>query len=327
MKRHPNSPILSRAHLCLDDPMLQDVTSVFNPGVIYHKGQIIALLRVQDRGRRTHLVKATSLDGVNFQIAKNTFPITGLEAFSQELFHIYDPRIVRLEDSFYISCAVDCTSGCLMAIFKSEDMESMHFIGTLNDAQHRNGVLFDQKIEGRYWMLSRPNEHTGPDGVKSGTRIFAYSSSDFRSWKEEAFIMEGRFHFWDELIGSGPPPILTPLGWLHIYHGVATHFGGSGIYQAGVCILDAKDPRKLLARGELNVLEPREIYECTGQVPNVVFPTACISNQAHPKALVGLDENLFIYYGAADTCIGLAISTPRELMEKSNINYKAFLNK
>ena len=319
MKRHPNSPIITRNHLCLDDPILQDVTSVFNPGAIYHKGQIFMLLRVQDRGRGTHLVRAISLDGVNFQIDTKAFPITGLEAFPHEIFHIYDPRIVRIEDCFYITCAVDCVAGCMMGIFKSSDFESMHYISTLNDAQHRNGVMFDQKINGRYWMLSRPNEHTGSDGVKSGTRILAYSSADLHLWEEEAMIMEGRFHFWDELIGSGPPPFKTPLGWMHIYHGVATHFGGGGIYQAGVCLLDSRNPSKLIGRGYLNVLEPREIYECTGQVPNVVFPTACISNQLHPEGVIDLDDTLFIYYGAADTCIGLAVTTPRELLEKSNI--------
>lgn len=319
MKRHPNSPIITRNHLCLDDPILQDVTSVFNPGAIYHKGQIFMLLRVQDRGRGTHLVRAISLDGVNFQIDTKAFPITGLEAFPYEIFHIYDPRIVHIEDCFYITCAVDCSAGCLLAIFKSSDFESMHYISTLNDAQHRNGVMFDQKINGRYWMLSRPNEHTGSDGVKSGTRILAYSSADLHLWEEEAMIMEGRFHFWDELIGSGPPPFKTPLGWMHIYHGVATHFGGGGIYQAGVCLLDSRNPSELIGRGYLNVLEPREIYECTGQVPNVVFPTACISNQLHPEGVIDLDDTLFIYYGAADTCIGLAVTTPRELLEKSNI--------
>lgn len=319
MKRHPNSPIITRRHIHMADPSLHDLTSVFNPGAIYHEDSIHMLLRIQDRARRTHLVKAVSDDGVSFQAAKHVFPITGLEAFPHKIYHIYDPRIVRIEDSFYITCSVDCKAGCLVAIFKSSDLESMHYISTLNEEEHRNGVLFDQKIRGRYWMLSRPNEHTGFDGVKRGSRIFAYSSADLRSWREEGLIMEGRFHYWDELIGSGPPPFRTTYGWMHIYHGVATHFGGCGIYQAGVCILDSNNPSKLIARGDLNVLEPREIFETTGQVPNVVFPTAYIPVRSQPDGSLGLEDPLFIYYGAADTCIGLAITSPGELIEDSNI--------
>ena len=55
--------------------------------------------------------------------------------------------------------------------------------------------------------------------------------------------MHGRPHYWDERIGSGPPPVKTRKGWLHIYHGVATHFGAANIYQAGVVLLDLRDPR------------------------------------------------------------------------------------
>ena len=317
MKRHPFSPIITRDQLRMRDLYLEDVSSVFNPGAIYHEGQIIMLLRVQDRGRGTHLVKAVSTDGYNFEINDTVFEITGLEAFPYQIYHIYDPRVVRLEDSFYITCAVDCSKGCLLAIFRSAELESMHYMGTLNEEQQRNGVLFDQKIEDRYWMLSRPNEHTRPDGVKSGSRIFAYSSPDLCSWREEGLIMEGRPHFWDELIGPGAPPFRVSFGWMFIYHGVATHFGGGGIYQAGVCVLDPDDPRRVRIRSKLNCLEPREIYELTGQVPNVVFPTACVPVKPRPDGIVWLDDPLYVYYGAADTCVSLAVTSPRKLLEIS----------
>ena len=95
-------------------------------------------------------------------------------------------------------------------------------------------------------------------------------------WEPVATLIEGRFHYWDEFIGSGPPPVKTRQGWLHIYHGVAGHFGSSNIYQAGVMLLDLQDPSKVLSRSWCNILEPREMYELTGQVPNVVFPSGMI---------------------------------------------------
>jgi len=60
---------------------------------------------------------------------------------------------------------------------------------------------------------------------------------------------------------------------LHVYHGVATHFASASVYQAGVVLLDLDDPSRVLARSRNNVLEPRELYELVGQVPNVVFPS------------------------------------------------------
>ena len=98
-------------------------------------------------------------------------------------------------------------------------------------------------------------------------------------------LIEGRFHYWDEFIGSGPPPVKTRQGWLHIYHGVAGHFGSSNIYQAGVMLLDLNDPSKVLARSWCNILEPRELFELTGQVPNVVFPSGMIVKDFDAKVM------------------------------------------
>ena len=116
--------------------------------------------------------------------------------------------------------------------------------------------------------------------------------------------MTGRPHYWDELIGSGPPPVKTREGWLHIYHGIATHFASSNIYQAGVCLLDLDDPTRVLARGVNNILEPREMYELVGQVPNVVFPSGMIVEEYDDQGFAFPDSVVRVYYGAADTLGG-----------------------
>ena len=72
----------------------------------------------------------------------------------------------------------------------------------------------------------------------------------------------------------------TRRGWLHVYHGVATHFGSANIYQAGVILHDLADPSKVLGRSRHNILEPRGIWELAGQVPNVVFPSGMIVEKA-----------------------------------------------
>lgn len=317
MRRHPKSPIVTRADILGVDERLRDVTSVFNPGGIYHDGEAILILRVQNRARQTLLVKAISRDGISFLTDVKPITIKGMETFPHKIYHIYDPRVVKLDERFLITCAIDTNKGCRVGIFQSRDLDSMEYIGMLEDSDQRNGVLFPELIGGRYLMLSRPNERVGPDGVRSGDRIVCYSSQDLLSWKEEAEVLKGEPHYWDELIGSGPPPIKTPIGWLLIYHGVATHFGGGGIYQAGICLLDPSEPWKPVVRGPYNVLEPRELYETVGQVPNVVFPTAAFAMSDKP---IDLDTRLHIYYGAADTCVGLAVSTPQDMLLYSGIS-------
>ena len=127
--------------------------------------------------------------------------------------------------------------------------------------------------------------------------------------------MSGRPHYWDELIGSGPPPIKTREGWLHMYHGVATHFASANIYQAGVVLLDLDDPTSVISRSTDNILEPRELYEMVGQVPNVVFPSGIIVEEFDDEGFAKPGSLVRIYYGAADTCIGLATTTIGELIE------------
>ena len=128
-------------------------------------------------------------------------------------------------------------------------------------------------------------------------------------------MISGRLHYWDELIGAGPPPIKTRKGWLQIYHGVALHLSNAHIYQAGAMLLDLEDPTKVLGRGKYNILEPRESYELMGQVPNVVFPSGAIAEKVDSDGFADPKSEVLIYYGAADTSVCLAFSTIEELLQ------------
>jgi beta-1,4-mannooligosaccharide/beta-1,4-mannosyl-N-acetylglucosamine phosphorylase len=237
-----------------------------------------------------------------------------LQRCPHRIFHIYDPRIspVSVDGLYNILCAMDTEAGCFLGYFRTEDFDSMEFIGLASGADVRNGVLFPN----RNLRFERPNNYVGADGVKTGNTIICSRSEDYLTWQEVAPVISGRPYYWDELIGSGPPPLKTRAGWLHIYHGVATHFGSANIYQAGVSLQDLSEPWVTLGRGKYNILEPRESYELTGQVPNVVFPSAAVPLAADPEGYIALDTPIHVYYGAADTCIGLAITTARELLKE-----------
>lgn len=316
MKRHPANPIITREHIASTHPSLRDVSSVFNPGGIMHEGKFLLLLRVQNRARETFLCRAISSDGIQFRVDSEPVTFSGMDACRLKVYHIYDPRITCLDGAYHIVTAMDTDQGCFLAAFGTSDFSTLHFQGLVSEPDVRNGVLFADKIDGCYFRFERPNRHQMADGVKTGSVITCSTSSDLRMWECRSEVMRGKPHYWDELIGSGPPPLKTRHGWLHIYHGVATHFGSSNIYQAGISLHSLNAPWQVIARGKYNILEPREIYELTGQVPNVVFPSAAIPLYQDADGCVDDDTPVYVYYGAADTCVCLAISSVSQLLEE-----------
>lgn len=314
MKRHPANPILTRANIPDIRPHLVDCSSVFNPGAVKFGDKYLLMARVQGRSRETFMVMAESADGVRFDVENRVVDFKGIEQVAEKIYHIYDARITRLDGTYYIMFAMDMDSGCQLGLGQTDDFKSFRFLGITSNEDIRNGVLFPEKIGGKYMRLDRPNKARHSGGPSSGSTIWLSSSDNLINWNAVAPVIEGRFHYWDEFIGSGPPPVKTRQGWLHLYHGVATHFGSSNIYQAGVMLLDLKDPSKVVSRGRYNILEPRELWELTGQVPNVVFPSGMIVKDYDAEGYALPESEVFIYFGAADTCVGLAVSTVSELI-------------
>ncbi|MGY3519384.1 glycoside hydrolase family 130 protein [Micromonospora sp. PTRAS2] len=104
-------------------------------------------------------------------------------------------------------------------------------------------------------------------------------------------------------IGAGPPPLRVPEGWLLIHHGVTGEIP-EGFdpttqrveYAAGAMLLDPADPSRVLARTAEPILVPELAEERSGTVPNVVFPTA----------IEEVDGVHYVFYGMADSRIGVA---------------------
>ncbi|MBU0475335.1 MAG: glycoside hydrolase family 130 protein [Bacteroidetes bacterium] len=313
--RHPKSPILTRSNIPEVNPFMVDVSSVFNPGAVKFNDKYILLLRVQNRGRETFIVKAESTDGVEFTVDNKMVDFKGIEKVKEKIYHIYDARITKIENSYYVMFAMDMDCGCQLGLAKTSDFENFEFLGIVSEGDVRNGVLFPEKVNGKYLRFERPNKVQLEGGPSSGGTIVLSESEDLMTWKHVKQVMSGRFHYWDENIGSGPAPVKTSEGWLHVYHGIALHFASSNIYQAGVALHDLNDPSIVLHRGKYNILEPRESYELTGQVPNVVFPSGMIVENYNSDGFAELDSKVSIYYGAADTVVGLATTTIIDLIK------------
>lgn len=317
MKRNEKNPVLTREDIPDIYPNMINATSVFNPGAIKFRDKYILILRVQNRGRETFLMKAVSHNGIDFTPDTKLIEFKGIEKVSEKIYHCYDARVTYIDGRYFLIFAMDMETRCSLGLAVTDDFEEYEFLGVTSTEDTRNGVIFPEKFNGKYLRLERPNKVQLTGGPTSGNTIILSESEDLLNWNMVAPVMSGRFHYWDELIGSGPTPVKTREGWLHVYHGVATHFGSANIYQGGVSLLDLNNPAKVIARGKYNILEPRELYELTGQVPNVCFPSGMIVEEFDADGFAKPESRVYIYYGAADTSIGLLETTVQELINEA----------
>jgi beta-1,4-mannooligosaccharide/beta-1,4-mannosyl-N-acetylglucosamine phosphorylase len=172
---------------------------------------------------------------------------------------------------------------------------------------NRNGVLFPKKIAGKFAMLSRPSDR----GHTPWGDMFYSESPDMCHWGHHRFVMAPKPGWQSTKVGAGPTPIETTKGWLLIYHGVLTSCNGF-VYGAGVALLDLDEPWKVMYRTAPYILSPQKLYECAGDVPNVVFPCAALCDAPTGR--------IAIYYGAADTVTCLAYTYVDELIAFTKSN-------
>lgn len=185
------------------------------------------------------------------------------------------------------------------------DFQSFYQLENAFLPYNRNGVLFPRKINGSYGLLSRPSDA----GHTAFGDIFYSQSKDMEYWGHHRHVMstyKGDESAWQSTkIGAGPVPIETDEGWLLIYHGVITTCNGY-VYRMGCALLDIDKPWKVICRSKYYIMTPHEQYECMGDVPNVVFPCATLTDADTGR--------IAIYYGCADTVTGLAFTTVDELV-------------
>ena len=151
----------------------------------------------------------------------------------------------------------------------------------------KDTCIFPEKIKGQYFFLHRVGNEICGDYLKS-------LNFEVNTLKRCIRIIGPRINSWDSLkVGISAPPLKTKNGWLLLYHGVSK---SHNTYRIGAVLLDLNDPAIVLSRTTDHIFEPEEPYEKAGIVNNVVFPCGMILQ----------DGLLYIYYGGADTVIGVA---------------------
>ena len=282
--------------------LLPTSNSIFNSAVVPFGEGFAGVFRCDDTNRRMVLHVGFSKDGVNWNINEEPLRFECDNKEIGEWVYGYDPRVCFIEDRYYVTWC-NGYHGPTIGIAWTKDFKTFHQLENAFLPYNRNGVLFPEKINGNFAMLSRPSDtgHT-PFGD-----IFYSESPDMTYWGKHRYVFGTSSHsgWQSKKVGPGPIPIETDEGWLMIYHGVLNSCNGF-VYRFGVALLDHEKPWIVKERGNFYVFGPEESYELTGDVPNVTFPCATLTDADTGR--------ITIYYGAADTVTGMAFTTVDELL-------------
>lgn len=308
-------------------------------------GRLHLLPRLVARGNvsRVGLAEVVLTDGVPTAVIRRGVVLAPDEGWERGAHHagVEDPRTTWIP-SLGVHVMTYVAFGPLgprLALAVSEDLTSWRRLGPLqfsyqpgldtdlNLFPNKDAVIFPEPVPGpdgraSYALLHRPmwdlrwvrdgetvHLPAGLTDARPGIWISyvpaEQAQADIRSLvhpSDHTCVALPLHPFEDVKIGAGPPPLRVDEGWLVIHHGVTGHIGSSWDpatqrvqYSAGAMLLDPNDPSRVLARSEEPILAPETADERLGTVPNVVFPTA----------IEEIDGAHYVFYGMADTKIGV----------------------
>ena len=313
---------------------------VLNPAVIREGDNVHLFYRAVRQGNHSS-IGYCRLDGP-MTIAERWDKPFMVPEFEYESHGVEDPRIVKIDDLFYMTYTGYDGTNARGALATSKDLR--HFkkqgiivppityaefvflvesAGKVNENYYidrnfyykeadpekkmilwdKNVIFFPRKINGKLIFLHRIRPGIQLVSVKNLKKLTIAFWENYFLNLQEHIVLDPVYAHESSYIGSGCPPIETEHGWLLIYHGVEETNKGF-VYSACAALLDLNDPSKVLARLPYALFSPEYKWELKGVVNNVVFPTG--------TALFG--NTLFIYYGAADTYIACASVNLSELV-------------
>jgi predicted GH43/DUF377 family glycosyl hydrolase len=294
--RHPGNPLLA------PERWPYPVNAVMNAGATLVGDETVLLCRVEDRRGISHLTCARSSDGISNWVVDPHPAIAYDGTRDEEEWGVEDPRVTFVPEleSWLITYTAFGRGGPGISIARTQDFQTFERLGVAMRPEDKNGVLLPRRIAGDWVLFHRPAAAVGAD-------VWLSRSSDLKRWRSPEIVLDRREGgWWDSArVGMGPPPLETEHGWLAVYHGVRQTVAG-GLYRAGLALLDLEQPAIVLRRSDEWVLGPDAAYEVSGDVPNVVFPCGLVLHRESDK--------LFLYYGAADTRIGLATASLSDVL-------------
>ena len=307
--------------------------AVLNPATIREADNVHLFYRAVSNGNYSS-IGYCKLAGPSTVVERSVKPILFPE-LPYESHGVEDPRIVKIEDLYYLTYTAFDGVNALGALAISKDLIHFDKLGLIvpqityedfiglaeikkeintkylryntnkgvEETQgkkvlvwDKNVIFFPRKINNKLYFLHR---------IKPDIQIIV-AINDLKELTDEFWrnyflhlsdfiFMSPKYDHEVNYIGGGCPPIETDKGWLLIYHGVHDTVQGF-VYSACAALLDLQDPQKEIARLPYPLFKPELGWEKRGEVNNVCFPTG--------TAL--FDDTLYIYYGAADSVIAYA---------------------
>ena len=301
---------------------------VFNPGAVVKDGKVYLLTRSEDNpaaaigGRTSRLGLAVSSDGYHFKQFKEPVLYPANDSMGKYDFPggCEDPRVVETEDGQYVMAYTSWNYQVpRLSIALSKDLFHWQkkgpaftraYNGKYKDkatksasmiTQMKGGRLVLAKLNGKYWM------YWGETFVNLAWSTNLYNWYPLQDEHDDLIrTMETRPGMFDgDLTECGPPAIITDAGILLLYNGKnattdpADPALARGTYSVGYALFDTKKPGKLIRRASHYLLKPSLPHEITGQYK---------AGTVFSEGLVFFKSKWFLYYGTADSYIGLAVT-------------------
>ena len=314
---------------------------VLNPAVIQDGDTIHLFYRAVREGNNSTIGYCT-LNTPLTVATRSEEPILAPE-FEFESKGLEDPRIVKIDDLYYLTYTAYDGVNALGALAVSYDLKTFtkkgiivakitygefsrlaESDGHMNNKYVRfnehwnlrerlgkkillwdkNVMFFPRRIKGKLFFIHRVR----PDiQITSVNELEDLTQSFWQYYflnLHKHILLSGKHDHEISYVGGGCPPIETEAGWLLIYHGVRDTANGY-VYSACAALLDLEDPTQEISRLPYALFQPDRDWELTGYVNNVCFPSG--------TALI--NDTLYIYYGAADEQIACASLSLSELLK------------
>ena len=304
-----------------------EYTSTFNPAAVVRDGSIYILYRAEDDsgemkigGHTSRLGLASTEDGIHF--VRRPSPVFFAADDEQKDREwpggVEDPRIVESEDGTYVLTYTQwnhkstgigiATSKDLIhwtkhgPVFSKSDLPAYHSYKSGGIVtQLIGGRLIAARIKAKYWMYWGEVE------------IHLATSSDLIHWEavndthgDPVTVLKQRPGLFDSGFPEvGPPPVLTAKGIVLLYNGKNDANHGApeldpGAYSVGQALFSANNPSQLLERTKEPFLKPQLPFEKSGQY---------VTGTTFAEGLVFFKKKWFLYYGCADSLVGVAVTT------------------
>jgi len=305
-------------------------SDVFNPAAVVKDGKIVVLFRSEDNsatgiGMRTSRIgMAVSADGIRMHVSKEPVMYPAEDAAKEFEWPggCEDPRVAVSEDGLYVMLYTMwnrkvprlgvATSRDLLHWQKHGPAFAKAYNGRFLNLECKSGSVVTQLKEGKQVIAKVNGKYLMYWGEHA---VCAATSDDLINWtpvlgrdNEMLSLIEPREGFFDsDLTECGPPSIITPNGILLIYNGKNrsdykrdTHFT-AGTYSAGQVLFDLNNPFKPIGRLDTPFFKPEASFEKSGQYTDgTVFM----------EGLVYFRNQWFLYYGCADSKVGVAVYNP-----------------